>query len=220
LQQKREAQQAEHDRRLRDLEERIAAEIQKVHDAQLAQQRAQVLQQKQEDLRQAQSQSLFASMTTATSTFISSIPTLFSKSTSQSSQAGSPSSGIVGANPDSTTISNSNGKSNNPSLQPPTQPSSTFLSIQRPQTPPGNPATTGKSTPEAEWERQKNVEGANNVHIDAVMDMIGLEDVKKKMLRIKDKIEVFQRQNTSLKHERFNIVLLGNPGTGESKNWI
>jgi hypothetical protein len=38
------------------------------------------------------------------------------------------------------------------------------------------------------------------------MDMIGLDDVKRQMLRIKDKIEVTQRQNTSIKDERFNCV--------------
>jgi hypothetical protein len=65
-----------------------------------------------------------------------------------------------------------------------------------------------------EWERQKRVEGANNTAIDAIMGMTGLESVKAKVLRIKDKIDTSKRQNASLKNERFNIVLLGNPGTG------
>jgi replication-associated recombination protein RarA len=47
------------------------------------------------------------------------------------------------------------------------------------------------------------------------MDMTGLEAVKAQVLKIKAKIDVTKRQNTSLKDERFNVVLLGNPGTGD-----
>lgn len=64
------------------------------------------------------------------------------------------------------------------------------------------------------WQRQKEVEGANNDAIDSIMDMIGLEDVKSQVLRIKDKIDVSNRQNTSSRDERFNVIFQGNPGTG------
>jgi DNA replication protein DnaC len=47
------------------------------------------------------------------------------------------------------------------------------------------------------------------------MDMTGLEDVKTQILRIKIKIDTAKRQDAPLKDERFNIVLLGNPGTGK-----
>lgn len=71
-----------------------------------------------------------------------------------------------------------------------------------------------ESTAKNNWQRQKDVEGANNDAIDSVMEMIGLEDVKSQILRIKDKIDVGIRQNTISKGERFNVNFQGNPGTG------
>lgn len=65
-----------------------------------------------------------------------------------------------------------------------------------------------------EWRRQKEVEGITNDAIDSIMEMIGLEDVKVQILRIKAKIDVGIRQSVSSKDERFNIVFQGNPGTG------
>ncbi|KAH7098469.1 P-loop containing nucleoside triphosphate hydrolase protein, partial [Auriculariales sp. MPI-PUGE-AT-0066] len=59
-------------------------------------------------------------------------------------------------------------------------------------------------------------EAAKNKHIDALMAMTGLESVKEQVLTIRDRIELATRQNTSLKDERFNISLLGNPGTGKT----
>lgn len=70
------------------------------------------------------------------------------------------------------------------------------------------------SESQVEWERQKEKEGAENEHIDAIMDMVGLEDVKAQVLAIKAKIDVSKRQGISVRDERFNAVLLGNPGTG------
>ncbi|KAF8213839.1 P-loop containing nucleoside triphosphate hydrolase protein [Mycena galopus ATCC 62051] len=63
-----------------------------------------------------------------------------------------------------------------------------------------------------EWQRQKEFEGADNEAVDAIMDMIGLEEVKCQVLDIKAKIDTAARQNVSLKDERFNITFLGNPG--------
>lgn len=74
-----------------------------------------------------------------------------------------------------------------------------------------------RSLSEQEWERQKLVENADNSAIDSVMEMTGLEDVKAQILRIKAKIDVNRRQGSSIKEERFNISLLGNPGTGKSQ---
>lgn len=65
-----------------------------------------------------------------------------------------------------------------------------------------------------DWQRQNDVEGANNDAIDSIMEMIGLEEVKLQILRIKAKIDVGIRQNTSSKDERFNVIFQGNPGTG------
>jgi hypothetical protein len=44
--------------------------------------------------------------------------------------------------------------------------------------------------------------------------MIGLENVKSQVLRIKAKVDTSIRQGTDLKKERLGLVLLGNPGTG------
>jgi hypothetical protein len=74
--------------------------------------------------------------------------------------------------------------------------------------------TIQKSDSELEWKRQKDVEGAHNDAIDAIMDMTGLESIKKQVLGIKAKIDTSARQGSSLNQESFNVVFLGNPGTG------
>jgi hypothetical protein len=71
-----------------------------------------------------------------------------------------------------------------------------------------------KSASKTEWQRQKDQENAHNPAIDKIMEMIGLEEVKSQVLRIKAKVETSIRQGTDLKKERFGLVLLGNPGTG------
>ena len=82
------------------------------------------------------------------------------------------------------------------------------------------PADTQSSGPEElssavlEWQRQKSVESVSNEAIDAIMDMVGLEEVKSQILRIKSKVDLSLRQGTDVKGERFNVALLGNPGTG------
>jgi hypothetical protein len=73
------------------------------------------------------------------------------------------------------------------------------------------------SPSKTEWQRQKDQENANNPAIDKIMEMIGLEDVKSQVLRIKSKVETSVRQGTDLKKERLGLVLLGNPGTGMSR---
>lgn len=79
-----------------------------------------------------------------------------------------------------------------------------------------SPPPLPPSPAEQRWERQKDTDDKENTHIDAIMAMTALENVKQQVLRIQDKIEVSKRQETSVKDERFSIVLLGNPGTGES----
>ncbi len=70
------------------------------------------------------------------------------------------------------------------------------------------------SPSQTEWQRQKDQENAHNPAIDKIMEMIGLEDVKAQVLKIKAKVETSIRQGTDLKKERLGLVLLGNPGTG------
>lgn len=71
-----------------------------------------------------------------------------------------------------------------------------------------------ESPSQKEWQRQKDQENAQNPAIDKIMLMIGLEDVKAQILRIKAKIDTSIRQGTDLSKERLGLVLLGNPGTG------
>lgn len=71
------------------------------------------------------------------------------------------------------------------------------------------------SAAKTEWQRQKDQENASNLAIDEIMEMIGLEEVKSQVLRIKSKIDTSVRQGTDLKKERLGLVLLGNPGTGQ-----
>ncbi|KAL8678753.1 MAG: hypothetical protein Q9186_004904 [Xanthomendoza sp. 1 TL-2023] len=67
-----------------------------------------------------------------------------------------------------------------------------------------------------DWQQQKSVENASNEAIDKIMDLVGLEDVKAQVLRIKAKIDTSKRQNSDVKKERFNAAFLGNPGTGKT----
>lgn len=177
--QRREAQSRAHEQRMKELEEKILAEQQRMKDAELAQERAQALEQKQADLDTTKGvvTSFLANL---------SLPKV-SSPVSPSPQTSPQANGL---------------------------PSSSSVPPARPATPPGNPATANSTTAEKEWQRQKEVEGADSAAVDKIMEMIGLDDVKRQILRIKDKIDVTKRQNTSLKSERFNVVLLGNPGTG------
>lgn len=67
-----------------------------------------------------------------------------------------------------------------------------------------------------EWERQKRDEDADNEFIDELMELVGLEKVKEQVLAIKDKVEVYEKQGTDIKKERFNVIFQGNPGTGKT----
>ncbi|KAF3918213.1 hypothetical protein ABW20_dc0107429 [Dactylellina cionopaga] len=67
-----------------------------------------------------------------------------------------------------------------------------------------------------EWLRQKEVSKDSNIALDKIMDMIGMEHVKERVLAIKAKAETVRRQGIDLRDERFHIALLGNPGTGKT----
>ena len=74
--------------------------------------------------------------------------------------------------------------------------------------------TRRESSAKEEWENQKRLDNASNDAIDSVMDMVGLEEVKLQILRIKAKIDACVRQNSDMKDDRLNVAFLGNPGTG------
>jgi hypothetical protein len=71
---------------------------------------------------------------------------------------------------------------------------------------------------EEELQLQKSPPNGKNLGMDKIMQMTGLEDVKLKLLGIKSRIEADQRRGIDFKKERFSLVLLGNPGTGNSSS--
>lgn len=76
--------------------------------------------------------------------------------------------------------------------------------------------TQAPSEAKAEWEYQKAYHNSQSPEIDDLMDMIGLESVKRKFLEIKQKVDLAIRQNVDLSSERYGTALLGNPGTGKT----
>ncbi|KAK5674099.1 hypothetical protein LTS10_013144 [Elasticomyces elasticus] len=48
------------------------------------------------------------------------------------------------------------------------------------------------------------------------MSLIELESVKDKVLRVKVRVDIALRQGAELSQERYNTLLLGNPGTGKT----
>jgi len=88
--------------------------------------------------------------------------------------------------------------------------------VPRPKNTPPRPFPPIPPSPsKTDWERQKQMEGASNLALDAIMDLTGLEAVKKQILAFKAKIDTSLRQGASFARERFNTVFLGNPGTGK-----
>lgn len=186
LQVKRDADKLAHERAMAALDEEIAAHAQALQDARISEEREEALEQKKEDLR---------SLNTRASGFISQVM------------------GVFASNPWTAQSSDQSASDSTPSQQPVERTSPISLSG-RPQFAASTSMSNSASASVADWERQKNVDGANSVAMDSIMDMVGLEDVKAQALRIKAKIEVVQRQGTDLKEERLNTVFLGNPGTG------
>lgn len=70
------------------------------------------------------------------------------------------------------------------------------------------------SPSEKEWKYQKSRKKATSTGLDKIMQMIGLEEVKRQMLRIKYRVDIDRQRHVNLGAERFGLVLLGNPGTG------
>lgn len=197
-QQKRDADQTLHDQKITEIEEKIASERRIIRDAQIARERADAIRQKEMDLQDAARAAA------------SSSPTI---STTNSPEPDSP--GRL------RTMATSLGTFVTSLPHPFKAPLSQTMSVQDSQS--ANPDIRVQSPPkkhnvqspsQKEWQRQKDFEGARNDAIDSIMSMTGLEEVKAQVLRIKAKVDTTKRQNTSLKEERFNIVLLGNPGTG------
>ncbi|KAF9021144.1 P-loop containing nucleoside triphosphate hydrolase protein [Hymenopellis radicata] len=195
-QKKREEEEAEHLRRKKELDEKMAQEQQILRDVQLKRERVNELQQKRVDLDEATAFRRRAEMQAET------------RST-PSTTADVPLTTGVGSR-----------RTDSPPAQPPTVttvPSSHAKKSTEPSR--GNvtsPTGSLVSPSEARWQHKKSIEGVSNQAIDAIMEMTGLEDVKKQILRILDKIDVSVRQGVPFDKERYNLVLLGNPGTGKT----
>lgn len=195
LQKKRDAEQQEHDEKMAKIREKYDAQIQAQKDLQLAKEREAALKQQEQDVKDAEArlqQKLEAEKKRKVE-----------EKKGVAEKAAATSSSIAAAIIDTvrSTVNTVAGTSSN-------QPPST--------TDPAKDDTRKKKTSEAQsdWQRRKDIDGAANPHIDAIMEMIGLEPVKQQVLKIMDKVDVNVRQGTSLAKERFNVVLLGNPGTG------
>ena len=190
LQEKRDAEQRAHERQMAELEVDLARERESLRYARESEQRKYALEQRRMDVEAAAEQARAATSPPAQAPSRPEVP-LSSISSSASAVSGPLADARV----------------------PKSQPSSTNAVSSSPST--SGPTPKLKPSPaKEEWERQKRLNGAVNPPIDAIMAMTGLEDVKKQVLRIKTKVETSTRQGTDLKGERFNIAMLGNPGTG------
>ncbi|OBZ78261.1 NFX1-type zinc finger-containing protein 1 [Grifola frondosa] len=187
--QKRDADDLAHAKRMAELDEQMAGEMQKLKDAQLAEERANAIRQKEKDVASIADRTSSGGSTPALSTPVTSKDTKTSNPDPAKPSAKSPAA--------SRTAPASSAK---------------FPTISS-----GAQLTPKESPSEREWIRRKTIDGASNDAIDAIMEMTGLEDVKSQVLRIKDKIDLAQRQNQALK-ERFNAVLLGNPGQAKRQS--
>lgn len=74
-----------------------------------------------------------------------------------------------------------------------------------------------RSKAKEEWEKAKAERDQNNPFLDEIMDMVGLEAVKTKMLEVKSLVDTANRQGVDLTKERFHMLLTGNPGTGKTR---
>ncbi|KAJ7707709.1 P-loop containing nucleoside triphosphate hydrolase protein [Mycena rosella] len=189
----KEAEQLAHEERMAEYNAKIALEAQKLEDARLVQAREQALKQKQKDLEDAAARARQR-------------PTLLQGFVSSTTSPKPP-----GPGP------NSSNENSGPTVPPKTPQQGNTRSAPA-NAASGRGSSTGapQSPSQEEWERQKRVEGASIDTIDSIMSMIGLEDVKSQVLKIKARIDVIKRQNTTVSDERFNIVLQGNPGTGKT----
>ena len=235
---KQDAEQLEYDQRIEALEKRITQERQALQETQLAEERRQAIELKEKDLQEATARTMQAKsvvrvpptpnspnqpLPNLTSDFFEylrrlSPQALLGLHAASSSTASDPA-------PTSPTVSQ---QPATPAGQAPTTPAGPAPPASSATPTEDSPSNTKKpvinkedgfpplppSESKLDWQYQKNFEGARSDAIDDLMEMIGLETVKAKVLAIKAKIDVAVRQGTSLKDERLNIAMLGNPGTG------
>jgi len=193
LQAKRDAEEQAHARQMAELDAQLVREREQARAAREAEERKRALEQKRLDLQAAQAR--FSVLPPSPSPPKPTVPSpTQSNSIFQTISNYLPYWGgaALPSSPTSSTQPNGGGKT----------PSTPKVMLPKP------------SAARDEWQYQKSVNGVQNSAIDAIMAMIGLEDVKKQVLSIKNKVDTSMRQGTDLKGERFNVSMLGNPGTG------
>ena len=205
MQEKRARDEQEHAEHMARLDDMLVEERQRLKEAQLSRDRALAIEQKKTDLADAKAMNVVPSKAPSNS---------HSMSTTASTPPKAPESGQAGP-------------TTGQELQPPgsanlaakKQTTSTKKSSTQP---PDSRKLTAPdwtkrriSRAKEDWEYQKRIGNAHNGDIDALMEMIGLEEVKLQILQIKAKVEVSIRQNADLSKDRLNIAFLGNPGTGK-----
>ena len=202
-QKRREIEEREHLAKLDAINARIAKELQAREEARLKQERSQAIEQKENDL------STLMSSPTIPAVPPPPVPVVQPSALSSLQQMLPSPSKFFGSMLSRSTVGASSDSSSPAKAKTISQMSSSSSASPKPF------PKLAESPSKKEWLRQKIMEGASNPSIDAIMDMTGLEEVKRKVLNIKIKVDLSIRQNASLKQERFNAVLLGNPGTGE-----
>ncbi|KAJ4487682.1 P-loop containing nucleoside triphosphate hydrolase protein [Lentinula aciculospora] len=196
LQQKQEVQKAKYDKQLRVINEEIASEMETARFAEESRQRQEVLKQKKRDLEQ--------------------IRTRNTDRTSESSLINTPSPVQPSLNFVQTASKESEVTVSSVVSPSVTSTAQILTSASLAPSAPPNFSAGALTQSEVEWQRQKDFEGASNEAIDKLMSLTGLEEVKAQVLDLKAKIDLSTRQNTSVSDERFNVCMLGNPGTGKT----
>lgn len=185
LQEKRDAEQRRHDEELAQIDAQIARERDSLRDVQLAGERKAALEQKLRDLEDARRLAIQARSPP--------VPQVVQPQPVQEIPPVPPKPvNRDGASKSKTTMPSKVG---------------TVSTDRRPLVPPDSAACK-------DWQRQKDMEGASNDAIDAIMEMVGLENVKAEVLNIKATLDLSKRQGTSTTRDRYNVCMLGNPGTG------
>ena len=200
LQKKRDAEQQAHDEQMAKIREKLEAQIQAQKDFQLAKEREAALKQQEQDVKDAEER-LRQKGEAEKRRKAEEKKREDEEWKRAAEQAAAPSSSITATVID-TVKSAVNTLTGTSSSQPPPDKNS------------AEDNTKKTSEAQSDWQRRKDIDGVVNPHIDAIMEMIGLEPVKQQVLKIMDKVDTNIRQGTSLAKERFNVVLLGNPGTG------
>ncbi|KAK7464369.1 hypothetical protein VKT23_006536 [Stygiomarasmius scandens] len=223
-QKKLEEEEAQHWHRMEQIEEERRQQEQMLRDLQLKEEQENALNQKQQDLQDLRSRvdKMRTSAKSKPSTSASGSKTSSSTNTAprrpSSPSLNAPPSPPTPLSPTPTPKASTSSQSP-PSIPSPTQkgPSKTTPSPDRRRAiPTSNPTSTDPSPSELYWQRKKNIEGVTNAAIDAIMEMVGLEQVKEEVIRVCEMIEVMKRQNVPFRKERYNAVFLGNPGTGKT----